>query len=325
MKVKSKNELFVMKMTKFLKSEYGLVLILLIICIIFSISSPYFLKQKNLLNVTRQISIVLIVAMGMLSVVLSGEIDLSVGSTCALCGIGCAYATTYTNSVVLGILFALVIGLGVGAVNGFFVVYGKIPSFIVTLATMGIIRGIGMVWTQGKPVSDLPEHFSIIGTDYVLGIIPISTIISLVIVFLFYILLKKTKHGTYIKALGANSEAAILSTISYKPYKMGVFILSGLTCAIGGIIVTSKLLSAQPTASMGLEMDVLSGVILGGAALSGGVGTVVGTFLGTLIIGVIDNGLNLMNVSSYYQQIIKGIIILIAVLLKQNKNNSTIN
>ncbi len=242
------------------------------------------------------------------------------GSTAALCGIACAYVIMNTNSIVLGIFVALLIGITAGLFNGVLVVYGKIPSFIVTLATMGIIRGIGTVWTQGKPFSNLPQNFSVLGAGYVFDVIPVPTIISLFFVLIFFILFQKTKHGTYIKAIGANKEAAILSAIAYKRYKVLVFILSGFMSAVGGILVTSRLLSAQPTASTGLEMDVLSGVILGGASLSGGTGTVVGTFLGTLIIGVINNGLNLLRVNSFYQQIIKGVIILLAVLLKQNRN-----
>lgn len=303
--------------SRFLRGELGLLLILVLLCIVFSAATPYFLKEKNLLNVTRQISIVLIVALGMLSVVLSGEIDLSVGSTAALSGIACAYVIIHTGSQPLGILAAIAIGIIVGVINGSLVVFGKMPSFIVTLAMMGIVRGIGMVWTQGKPISNLPQSFSFLGAKYIFGKVPVSTIVSLILVLIFYIVLQRTKHGTYIKAIGSNVEVAILSTIPIKRYKLLVFVASGFVCAVGGIITTSKLLSAQPTASDGLEMDVLSGVILGGASLSGGIGTVMGTLIGTLIIGVTNNGMNLMNISPFYQQIVKGIIIIIAVLIKQ--------
>ena len=215
----------------------------------------------------------------------------------------------------------MAIGLLAGWINGTLVVYGRIPSFIVTLATMGILRGICMVWTNGKPISNLPESFATMGAGYVFGSIPVATIISLALVLVFYVLLQRTKHGTYIKAIGANHEAAKLSAIPIQRYKVLVFVACSVMCAVGGLITTSKLLSAQPTANDGLEMDVLSGVILGGASLSGGVGTVVGTLLGSLIIGVINNGLNLLNVSSYYQDIVKGIIIILAVMIKRNKTN----
>ena len=305
--------------SRYAKGEFGLFLILLLLCVIFANVSPFFLTDRNLLNITRQVSIVLTVAMGMLCVVLSGEIDLSVGSVAALSGVAAAWAMNTSGSVWLGILFAVTIGLLAGLINGVLVVYAHIPSFIVTLATMGILRGISMVWTNGKPISNLPESYSVIGAGYMLEIIPIATVISLFLVFVFFILLQRTRHGTYIKAIGANQEAAKLSAIPVNHYKVLVFVVIGLMCAIGGVMTSSKLLSAQPTANVGLEMDVLSGVILGGASLAGGVGTVVGTLLGSLTIGVINNGLNLLNVSSYYQAIVKGIIIILAVVIKRNK------
>ena len=307
--------------TRLLKGEWGLLLILAVLCVVFGNISPYFWIERNLLNVTRQVSIVLTVAMGMLCVVLSGEIDLSVGSTAALSGIAAAWVMQQNGSIALGVGMALAIGLVVGLLNGTLVVYGRIPSFIVTLATMGILRGICMVWTNGKPLSNLPQSFATMGAGYVLGSIPVATVISLALVLVFYVLLQRTKHGTYIKAIGANREAAKLSAIPIQRYKVLVFMACSLMCAMGGLITTSKLLSAQPTANTGLEMDVLSGVILGGASLAGGVGTVTGTLLGSLIIGVINNGLNLLNVSSYYQDIVKGIIIILAVMIKRNKTN----
>ena len=316
-----KTETFGQKFKRFLKGELGLLLILLLLCIVFANVSPYFLLQRNLLNITRQVSIVLTVAMGMLCVVLSGEIDLSVGSTAALSGIAAAWTMQTLGSVWLGVVAAILLGLLVGLINGSLVVYARIPSFIVTLATMGILRGVCMVWTNGKPISNLPESFSTLGAGYLLTIIPVATVVSLLLVVVFYFLLQRTKHGTYVKAIGANREAAKLSAIPINRYKVMVFVASGLMCAVGGLITVSKLLSAQPTANNGLEMDVLSGVILGGASLAGGVGTVVGTLLGSLTIGVINNGLNLLNVSSYYQEIVKGIIIIIAVVIKRNKAN----
>lgn len=307
--------------SKLMKGEFGLVLILILLCIVFTVSSPFFLTSSNLLNITRQISIVLTVSIGMLCVVLLGEIDLSVGSTAALAGIACAWTIINTGSQFLGITAGLAVGILVGSFNGFMVVYGRIPSFIVTLASMGIIRGIGLVWTNGKPISGLPVSFSFIGAERLFGIIPVSTVISLILVAIAYLLIHKTQHGVYIKAIGANTEAATLSAIPINRYKMIGFITSGLMCAVGGIITTSKLLSATPTACEGLEMDVLSAVILGGASLSGGVGTITGALIGALTIGVINNGMNLLGVTPFFQQIVKGAIILVAVLIKRNKNN----
>lgn len=304
---------------KLLKGELGLVLILAALCIVFAILSPHFLSAKNLLNITRQVAVVLIIAIGMLCVVLTGEIDLSVGSSAALAGVACAWMLIQTNSQLISILFALLVGVGVGVFNGYLSVYQKIPSFIVTLASMEIFRGCVLLWTNGKSMSGLPKGFSLWGANYIFGIIPVSTIISLSLIVLGFVVIHKTKHGIYLKAIGANGEAAVLSTIPLKRYKMLAFIMNGCLCAIGGIITTSKLLSAQPTACEGMEMDVLSAVILGGAALSGGIGTISGTLIGALIIGVINNGMNLIGVTPFLQQVVKGLIILAAVLIKRNK------
>lgn len=315
MEVKIKKE----KITRALTGEIGLLLILAVLCIVFSITSPHFLDAKNLLNITRQISVVLIIAIGMLCVVLTGEIDLSVGACAALAGVASAWTLLRTDSQTLAILLALAVGIGVGLFNGFLTVYMSIPSFIVTLASMGIFRGCVLLWTNGKSMSGLPERFSVWGAKYVFGRVPVSTVISLILVAVGFVILHKTKHGIYLKAIGANTEAATLSTIPVKPYKLSAFIVCGLMCAAGGVITTSKLLSAQPTACEGMEMDVLSAVILGGAALSGGVGTITGTLIGALIIGVINNGMNLLGVTPFLQQIVKGFIILAAVLLQRSK------
>lgn len=304
------------RISDILKGEIGLLIILIILCVIFALSSDFFLTSQNLLNVTRQISIVLTISIGMLCVVLAGEIDLSVGSTAALAGIACAWAIIMTGSQFIGFMAGIAVGIAVGTVNGVLTVYGEIPSFIVTLATMGIVRGIGLVWTKGKPFSGLPESFSFIGAKYILGI-PVSSLLSILIVIIGFFIIHKTKHGVYIKAIGANNEAATLSTIPVNKYKLLSFIVAGIMCSIGGIITTSKLLTASPTACQGMEMDVLSAVILGGASLSGGVGTVTGTLFGALIIGVINNGMNMLNISPFFQQIVKGTIILAAVLIKR--------
>lgn len=304
------------RISDILKGEIGLLIILIILCVIFALSSGFFLTSQNLLNVTRQISIVLTISIGMLCVVLAGEIDLSVGSTAALAGIACAWAIIMTGSQFIGFMAGIAVGVAVGTANGVLTVYGGIPSFIVTLATMGIVRGIGLVWTKGKPFSGLPESFSFIGAKYILGI-PVSSLLSILIVIIGFFIIHKTKHGVYIKAIGANNEAATLSTIPVNKYKLLSFIAAGIMCSIGGIITTSKLLTASPTACQGMEMDVLSAVILGGASLSGGVGTVTGTLLGALIIGVINNGMNMLNISPFFQQIVKGTIILAAVLIKR--------
>jgi ribose transport system permease protein len=305
------------KIKKLLSGEVGLVLTFLATSILFSFLSEYFFAQQNLLNITRQISINLIVAVGMTFVILTGEIDLSVGSVAALSGVATAWVMIMTNSITLGILAGLGIGLSIGLINGLLTVYGKIQSFIVTLAMLGIARGIALSWTNGRPISNLTEEFGVFGAGY-LGKIPVSSIIATVFFILGYIILSKTKHGVYVLSTGANREAARLSAIPVNRYRILVFLVSGLLSAVGGIIITSRLLSAQPTVAEGMELNVIAAVILGGASLSGGKGSVVGTLLGAMIIGVINNGMNLTGVSAFLQEIVKGLIILFAVLAKRN-------
>jgi len=306
-KVRSKN---------ILTDEKGLLVIAAFLLLIFALASPTFATINNLLNITRQVSIVLIVSLGMLCVVLSGEIDLSVGSMAAFAGVTCAFVMSQTGSVFLGVITALVAGLAIGLINGLFVVYGKIPSFIVTLSMMWVVRGVALMWTGGRPISGLPIEFSFIGAGY-LGMIPVSTLLCFFLIIVAYFGVHKTKHGVYFKSIGSNLESAILSAIPVKRYKVITFVTSGLMSSIGGILITSRLLSAQPVAAQGMEMDVLAAVILGGTSLSGGVGTVVGTVIGAVTIGIINNGMNLLGVSAFFQQVVKGSIIIIAVLIRQ--------
>jgi len=308
----------IVKFRSLLKSELGLVFILIFLIIIFSIYSEYFLTSRNLLNITRQISINLIIAIGMTFVILSGEIDLSVGSIAALAGVATGSVIVSTSSIFLGIVAGIFVGVLVGLLNGILTVYGKVQSFIVTLAMLGLARGLALVWTDGKPISGLPKNFEILGAGY-FGIIPVSTIVAILIFIITFIIFSRTKHGIYIRSIGANREAARLSAIPVKQYRIIAFLLSGLLSAIGGIIITSRLISAQPTAAEGMELNVIAAVILGGASLSGGIGTVTGTLLGAIIIGVINNGMNLIGISAFFQQIVKGIIILVAVLAKRGE------
>jgi ribose/xylose/arabinose/galactoside ABC-type transport system permease subunit len=303
---------------RLLKGELGLIIILVALLVFFTIMSPYFLTSRNLLNITRQVSVTLIVAIGMTLVILIGEIDLSVGSVAALVGVGAAFTIVNTGSIFFGILAGLSIGLLAGFINGALVVYGKVQSFIVTLAMLGIARGAALVWSDGKPISGLPVSFSQLGAGYV-GNVPVSTIIAVAIFLVAFYFLRKTKHGIYTRAIGANREAAKLSAIPVSKYRILAFAISGLMSAVGGILIASKLLSGSPTAAEGMELNVIAAVILGGASLSGGVGTALGTLLGAVVIGVINNGMNLIGVSSFFQEIVRGIIILVAVLAKRGE------
>lgn len=303
-------------LTRLLGGDLGLLGVLLLICVALAIASPYFRTLSNSLNILRQVSINFCVAVGMTYVILAAQIDLSVGSVAALAGVLCAQMMLGTHSIAAGIGVALLAGIVSGAVSGLIVAYLGVQSFIVTLAMMGITRGVALVVTGGFPVSHLPEAFGVFGSGYV-GAVPVITLIALGAFLLGQYFLASTKHGLHVKSIGSNAEAARLSAVPIARYQVGVFILSGVCAALGGVLISSRLLSGQPTAGAGMEMDVIAAVILGGTALSGGVGTLVGTLLGSLIIGVINNGLNILNVSAFYQQIFKGLIILVAVMLKR--------
>jgi len=303
---------------RILSGELGLLIILVLLVVGFSAASEFFFTSRNLLNVTRQVSINFIIAVGMTFLLLLGEIDLSVGSTAALAGVVTGAILTTTGSFTLAVFGGLFAGAAVGLVISIGVVYGRVQSFIITLAMMGIARGVAYVWTKGYPISGLPFNFGVLGAGYV-GNVPVSSIIALAVFVTAFIILNKTKHGLYIRAIGANPEAARLSAIKIRRYRISGFVLTGLLSGLGGVLITSRLLSAQPTAAAGMEIDVIASAILGGATLTGGIGTIHGTALGALIIGIISNGLNLLGVSPFFQPIVKGLIILIAITMKRGE------
>ncbi len=307
-----------MRRGKLFSGDMGLLIVLAVICIVLCVASPYFRTVENALNILRQVSINFIVAVGMTFVILAAQIDLSVGSVAAFAGVLCAQVMSATHSVAAGICAALIAGGTAGIISGTIIVYMGVQSFIVTLAMMMITRGVALVITGGFPVSHLPEVFGVLGSGYA-GPVPVISLIALGTFLIGQYFLAYTKHGLHVRSIGANIEAARLSAVPVRSYEIGVFILSGFCAALGGVLVSSRLLSGQPTACSGMEMDVIAAVILGGTVLSGGVGTLVGTLLGSLIIAVINNGLNILNVSSFYQQIFKGLIILLAVMLKRKE------
>lgn len=300
--------------------KLGPLLGFIILCIVLSIVSEQFLTVSNLLNVTRQVSINAVIAVGMTLVILTGGIDLSVGSIVAFAGSVTAGLLVGGLSIPMAVLAGLLLGTFIGMMNGIFITYGKIPPFIATMGMMTIVRGYTLVYTDGRPITGFSEGFRSLGGGYV-GSVPIPVIIMILIFILAWLILKKNKFGRYIYAIGGNEEAARLSGINTRKNLIGVYSIAGLLAALSGIILASRLNSAQPTAGAAFEMDAIAAVVLGGTSLAGGRGTIVGTLVGALIIGVLDNGLNLLNVSSFYQQVAKGVVILLAVLMdrKQGK------
>jgi ribose transport system permease protein len=277
--------------------------------------SPYFLTIPNILNIIRQVSIIAIVSFGMTMVILTGGIDLSVGSMLAFAGaVSAGMMVNSGFNVFLAILIGLAAGTALGFFNGLAVAKAKLPAFIVTLAMMTVARGFTLIYTDGRPISGFNETFRFFGAGY-LGRIPIPVVIMFIFLIVIYILLKKTPLGRYIYAIGGNETATKLSGINTDKIKIAVYALNGFLAAVSGIILTSRLNSAQPMAGEGYELDAIAAVVLGGTSLSGGSGTVIGTIVGALIIAVLNNGLNLLNVSSFYQLVAKGAVILLAVFL----------
>ncbi|WP_027414918.1 ABC transporter permease subunit [Aneurinibacillus terranovensis] len=301
--------------------KLGSLIGLILLVIVLAIMSPDFFTWNNIFNVLRQISINALIAFGMTFVILTGGIDLSVGAILALSGAITANYLVAGLNPVAAILLGLLAGTIMGAINGLLITKGKIAPFIATLATMTLFRGITLVYTGGRPITDFTSDlFTMIGGGYV-SYIPVPVIWMLAIFAVLYFVLRKMSFGRRVYAIGGNEEASILSGIKVDRVKIAIYSLTGLLSAFAGIILTSRLNSAEANAGTGFELDAIASVVLGGTSLSGGKGWIFGTLIGAMIIGVLNNGLNLLEVSSFYQQVVKGIVILLAVLLDRKKAN----
>ncbi|MDO4320980.1 MAG: ABC transporter permease [Lachnospiraceae bacterium] len=301
-------------------SRYGIYVAFLILFIALSIASPVFLTTTNILNIFRQISVIGIISVGMLFVILTGGIDLSVGAIVALA----AVITTSMiregsqTPIIVAVFCGILVGAACGIFSGFFVAKMEVQAFIATLATMTIARGICYVYTNGRPITGLKPGYRNIGMGNI-GIVPVPVIIYLGIVLIGIFLLNFSKFGRHVIAVGGNEKAAIVSGIDAVKIKFACHVISGITAAIAGIVLSARIQTGQPVAGEGYELDAITAVVIGGASLSGGKGSMVGAVVGMLLIGIMTNGLDLLNVSSYYQQVIKGAIILIAVLTDKMK------
>ncbi len=291
-------------------AKLGPLIGLLLIMIILGFVSDNFFTLDNLLNLLRQISINALIAFGMTFVILTGGIDLSVGSILAFGSALTAGMLSSGMDPLLAVFIGLLAGFAMGAFNGLVITKGKVAPFIATLATMTIFRGATLVYTDGRPITGLSDSFTfeMIGRGYVFGI-PFPGVLMILIFFVLFLILHKTVFGRQVYSVGGNEEASILSGIKADRVKIWVYSLTGMLSVLAGIILTSRLNSAQPTAGTMYELDAIAAVVLGGTSLAGGRGLISGTLIGALIIGVLDNGLNLMNVSSFYQQIVKGGVI----------------
>jgi ribose transport system permease protein len=288
---------------------------LIVLAVVMAVLSPTFLTFRNIFNVGTQVAVIAIIALGSTFVIVSGGIDLSVGSVLALAGIVFGWTSAKAG---LSLPVALLLGIGVGAlagfVNGNLVNFAKIPPFIATLAMLSAARGLALVISGGIPISKIPGSLQTLGNGDLFGVIPLPVVLMVAMWVLAAWVLRYTYAGRCMYAIGGNEEAARLSGINVVGQKLLIYTLSGLFAAIAGILLTARLASAQPQAGVGFELDAIAAVVIGGASLSGGVGSATGTIVGAFILGVLRNGLNLLNVSAFWQQVVIGAVIVLAVM-----------
>ncbi len=297
------------------------VLALVILMIVMTILNPDFLGWGNMSNITRQASINAIIAVGMTFVILEGSVDLSVGSIVALAGTIMAGLMIHNNlNPFLAVGVGLLVGIACGLVTGLSVAYLRVPGIIASLGMMEITRGLALLYTGGYPLSGVPSSFSWLGNGNI-GAIPTPLILTLIVYFVGFLVLNRTPAGRYIYALGGNEEAVRLSGISVAKYKALPFIVSGFTAALAGAIAVSRMSSGQPSIGTGFELDAIAAVVLGGTSIAGGKGNIWGTLVGAFTLAVLSNGLNFIGVSPYTQRVIKGAIIIVAVIISSRKRD----
>lgn len=292
--------------------KYGTFLFLLILMLFFSLNSPTFLTVKNLTTILRQISIVGICTVGMTMIILSGGIDLSVGSSLALCGVILAKLIVSNVPLFIGIPIVLLTGILLGAINAFLINRFDIPPLIATLGTITIYRGIAYIITGGIAVHGFPESFRVIGQGYI-GIVPVPVIIQLLSYAAGFYILYRTALGRYIYGVGSSEKVSYLSGIDVKKVKYFVYTFSGFLSALAGIVMLSRLNSGLPNTATGFELDVVTAVVLGGISITGGEGRIERSILGCFIIGVLSNGMILMGIPEFYQMLAKGLVLIAAV------------
>lgn len=308
-----------LKMQEYLY-KYGIYIAFLLMCIILSFTTEAFLTTNNILNVLRQISINGIIAIGMTFVIITGGIDLSVGSIVGLSAVVAAsFAHPGDYPLIVPILMGLLVGLACGGLNGFLIARWRVAPFIITLGMMTAARGMTMVYTNGRPVINLSNGYNYVGGGYIAGI-PLPVIILVLVALIGFFILNYTKFGRHVYAVGGNEHSANVSGVRVKPVKIAVYCIVGLAAGLAGIVLSSRVMSGSPVLGTGYELDAIAAVVIGGTSLFGGVGSIVGTLIGVLIIGTMNNGLDLLNVSSYYQQVAKGVIIVLAVLLDKKNH-----
>jgi ribose transport system permease protein len=300
--------------------KYFIIYAVITLTVVLSFLSDSFLSVHNIINILRQSSMIAIIAVGVFFTIVSAGIDISVGSTVALAGIIMAKVLVdYSAPVFVGVLAGLAVGVAIGFINGYLVTKRRIPAFVATLGMMGAVRGLTYVITNAYPVSGLPKGIYFIGRGYV-GPIPVPVIIMVVVYAGAYVIAEHTRIGRFIFAIGGNEEASHLSGIKVDRYKLFAYMTSGGLAALSGIILVSRLASGQPNAGIGYEFEAITAAVVGGTSLYGGKGTIPGVFLGAIFIAILLNGMVLLNISSYYQQMLKGIVLILAVMIDVARN-----
>lgn len=303
------------KLSSYLE-RFGVLLVFLLMFLILTFATTTFFTSKNLLNVVRQVSVNGIIAVGMMFVLLTGGIDLSVGSVVALSGVVAAtFAHPGEYPLVVPILMGLLVGVVIGCINAFFVVRVKIVPFIATMGMLSIAKGVALVLSNGRPISNLSPAFCFLGSGNVLGAFPLLSVIMICCFIVGALVLQKTRLGRYIYAIGGNENAARVSGIKVDMCKASAYLLSSIFSALAGIVLAARITTGSPASGNGYELDAIAAVVIGGTSLNGGVGNIWGTLMGVLIVGILNNGMDLLNVSSYYQQITQGAIIILAVVM----------
>lgn len=302
------------RLCEWLKKNLAAMLALLLMIIALSLMTDTFLVKNNLLSVLRNICVNCFIAFGITCVLIGGGIDLSVGSVVAASGVMAVRLANASVPLVFCILIALMFGALVGLFNGYVVSHTTIPPFIVTLSTQIIVRGVSYILTGGQPTQCTNEGFNNIGTEYFLGI-PIPVIIVLIALLLLFLIMNKTRFGRHVFAVGGNREAARYAGVNVRWVQMRVFVISGVMAALAGVVLAARLYSGQPNVGEGFERDAIAASVLGGTSFNGGIGSLGGTVIGALIIGVLNNGMNLLKIDTYWQYVVKGAVILGAVYM----------
>lgn len=312
-----------MTRNNFLK-RFSTVIILLLLIAVFSLSSASFFTAKNFINILRQISVLGILSVGMTFVIISGGMDLSVGSLLGLTGVVCAKLIVQAGmNPALSILITLVMMALVGILTGFLIVKLNVSAIVITLGMMTVTRGIAYILSGGIPIYDIPESVVYLGQGYI-GPIPVPVVTMLVIVVVAAFVLRKTYWGRFVYAIGGNEEATRLAGVSVNKIKVALYSISGFLSGIAGITLMARISSGAPTSGTGTEMDVVTAAVIGGVSISGGKGSIIGAFIGAMIIGILSNGLTIMNIGEYYQQVVKGAVLILAVAFDAYSNTDKV-